>query len=253
MKMKRIIFVLVCMMITVVVTSCAMTYGHEHISYEITTNPTLVEVGSATAKCSCGEDETIVIPALNDATVWTLKSSTAPTCTETGTILYESIYGEVVVTLSTLDHDYTSYEIVTEPTLYEVGIVTATCSFGETATLEIPALSDTTVWKVKSTIASNCSVAGSTVYKSIYGEVEVTLPTLGHDYVSYEITTNPTLNKVGIATATCIYGETASVKVPALSDTTVWTVKSTTPSTGCTVYQSIYGEVVVTLSTLSHD
>ena len=92
MKMKRIIFVLVCMMITVLVTSCAMTYGHEHIGYEITTNPTLDEVGSATAKCTCGEDEIIVIPALNDATVWTLKSSTAPTCTETGAILYESFY-----------------------------------------------------------------------------------------------------------------------------------------------------------------
>ena len=257
MKMKRIIFVLVCMMITVLVTSCAMTYGHEHIGYEITTNPTLDEVGSATAKCTCGEDEIIVIPALNDATVWTLKSSTAPTCTETGAILYESIYGEVVVILPTLDHDYTSYEIVIEPTLYEVGIVSATCSFGETATLEIPALSDTTVWKVKSTTASDCSVAGNTVYKSIYGEVVVTLPTLGHDYVSYEITTSPTLNKVGIATATCIYGETASVKVPALSDTTVWSVKSTTPSTcsvaGNTVYKSVYGEVVVALATLAHD
>ena len=257
MKLRSLFIFLVCVMISAVVTACNESHEHKFESYSLITNPTMDTVGSATATCSCNESTTIEVPALSDTSVWTVKSSTDSTCTEAGSKVFESIYGEVTVDLELLDHEYTTYTIVTEPTMDAVGSATVTCSCTANKTVEVPALSDTSVWTVKSTTNSTCSVAGNKVFESIYGEVTVALELLDHEYTTYTLVTNPTMDAVGSATAACACSATTTVEVPALSDSSVWTVKSTTNSTcsvaGNKVFESVYGKVTVALELLDHE
>ena len=109
----------------------------------------------------------------------------------------------VVSACNTHEHNYSSYALVTNPTETNVGSASASCECGESTTIEVPALSNEEVWTLKSTTNSTCTVAGSKVYESIYGSVTVTLDLLPHEYNTYSLVTNPTLDTVGSATATC--------------------------------------------------
>ena len=252
MKLKSIMILLICAVITVVVSACN-THEHNYSSYALVTNPTETNVGSANASCECGESTTIEVPALSNEEVWTLKSTTNSTCTVAGSKVYESIYGSVTVTLDLLPHEYTSYELVVSPTLEEVGSVKVLCACGADKTVEVPALSNEEVWTLKSTTNSTCTVAGSKVYESIYGSVTVTLELLKHEYNTYSLVTNPTLDTVGSATATCTCGASTTVEVPALSNEEVWNmtlVAADYNKAGSKTYTSIYGEVIVSVAKL---
>ena len=78
-----------------------------------------------------------------------------------------------------------------------------------------------------------------------------------HSFDSYTISVAPTESSTGTAIASCECDETTEVTLPALSDTTVWTVKGTVDATctekGSKTYTSIYGEVVVEISANGHD
>ena len=111
-------------------------------------------------------------------------------------------------------------------------------------------LSDTSVWTVKTSTPSTCTVKGSTVYTSEYGEVTVELPLAPHTYGAWEITVEPTLDTTGTATRECECGHVdTKTDVPALSDTAVWTPSVTEADYNnptVTTYTSEYGTVVVT-------
>ena len=252
MKLKSIMILLICAVITVLVSACN-THEHNYSSYALVTNPTETNVGSANASCECGESTTIEVPALSNEEVWTLKSTTNSTCTVAGSKVYESIYGSVTVTLDLLPHEYASYELVVNPTLEEVGSAKVLCACGADKTVEVPALSNEEVWTLKSTTESTCTVAGSKIYESIYGSVTVTLGLLPHEYNTYSLVTNPTLDTVGSATATCACGADTTVEVPALSNEEVWNmtlVAADYNKAGSKTYTSVYGQVIVSVAKL---
>ena len=84
-----------------------------------------------------------------------------------------------------MGHTYGNWTIVTNPTLESIGRATHSCTNDgctHSETVDIPTLSDTATWTVKNTTQSTCTVAGNTVYTSMYGEVTVTLPLDEHTY-----------------------------------------------------------------------
>lgn len=74
-------------------------------------------------------------------------------------------------------HEYGAYTLVegSMPTETEAGKATATCSCGETTTVDVPKLTDSTVWTLTTTDAT-CTVDGKKEYTSVYGKVDVTIP-----------------------------------------------------------------------------
>lgn len=85
--------------------------------------------------------------------------------------------------IDALGHTYGNWTIVTNPTLESIGRATHSCTNDgctHSETVDIPTLSDTATWTVKNTTQSTCTVAGNTVYTSMYGEVTVTLPLVKH-------------------------------------------------------------------------
>ena len=127
--------------------------------------PTLTTEGAAVRNCIYGESEGVVLPTLNDETVWSLTSSTAPTCLEAGYDTYTSVYGEVEVeTLPATGHTFGDWTIVTEPNLTTEGEAVRKCHCGEEEKVTLPVLTDTTVWTVKSEVSATCTVAGEKVF-----------------------------------------------------------------------------------------
>ena len=74
-------------------------------------------------------------------------------------------------------HEYGAYTLVegSMPTETEAGKATSTCSCGETTTVDVPKLTDSTVWTLTTTDAT-CTVDGKKEYTSVYGKVDVTIP-----------------------------------------------------------------------------
>lgn len=114
---------------------------------------------------------------------WFVKPAT---CTEDGgEMRYCALCGKTEHRGETIDagHTYGNWTIVTNPTLESIGRATHYCindGCTHSETVDIPTLSDTATWTVKNTTQSTCTVAGNTVYTSMYGEVTVTLPLAKH-------------------------------------------------------------------------
>ena len=115
---------------------------------------------------------------------WFVKPAT---CTEEGgEMRYCALCGKTEHRGETIDatgHTYGNWTIVTNPTLESIGSATHSCTNDgctHSETVDIPTLSDTATWTVKNTTQSTCTVAGNTVYTSMYGEVTVTLPLVKH-------------------------------------------------------------------------
>lgn len=117
---------------------------------------------------------------------WFVKTAT---CTEEGgEMRYCALCGKTEHRgdpIDALGHTYGNWTIVTNPTLESIGSATHSCTNDgctHSETVDIPTLSDTATWTVKNTTQSTCTVAGNTVYTSMYGEVTVTLPLDEHTY-----------------------------------------------------------------------
>ena len=154
------------------------------------------------------------------------------------------------------EHTWSDWQLTTPPTETSTGTATRTCECGETESkTDVPVLTDTSVWTMTETPATHES-EGSKVYTSEYGKVTVSIPKGEHAYGAWTITTKPTMEAEGLAERSCECGDKDTAVLPVLSDTSVWTVKSTTPSTctekGNTVYTSAYGDVTVELPLLNH-
>lgn len=115
---------------------------------------------------------------------WFVKPAT---CTEEGgEMRYCALCGATEhrgETIYATGHTYGNWTIVTNPTLESIGRATHYCindGCTHSETVDIPTLSDTATWTVKNTTQSTCTVAGNTVYTSMYGEVTVTLPLVKH-------------------------------------------------------------------------
>ena len=238
------------------VTVYSSPVAHEYSSWKITSEPTEFVSGLAERTCKYGETEEVLIAKLSDTTVWTLTKNVEATCANAGEKVYTSIYGEVTVVLEKLPHAYGEWILTVEPTLEETGKAERTCKFGEKDEVIVPVLTDTSVWSSNVIVPVSCSTDGKTEYTSIYGKVLVVTPVSGHVYGSWALVEKPTLKKVGSAIRYCTCGISETATVPALTDTSVWTiteeVKATCTAEGKQVYTSIYGEVIVVLEKTSH-
>ena len=238
---------------SLVFVSCADEADeHEYTTWSIVQDPTETTPGKATGTCICGESKEFEIPALTDA-IWAVEK-TEPTHSETGLAVYTSVYGTVKVILPVVPHEWT-INITTEPTDTAIGTAVRICDCGESEELDVPALSDTSVWKVTTTLPTH-KVAGKAVYTSEYGTVTVILPVIPHTYGNWSITTDPTKEAEGVATRACECGETEKVSLPVLTDTAFWNltvrVDATHAATGYEVYTSVYGTVTYTLAVIPH-
>ncbi len=125
--------------------------GHKWGDWETTKTATETEDGEKERTCSaCNETETQVIPA------------TGHTC------------------------DWGEWEITTEPTLTETGKATHTCTTNaaHTESVDLPVLTDTTVWTEGARVEPTETTDGSQVYISEYGNVTIVLPATGADKFS---------------------------------------------------------------------
>ena len=153
---------------------------HVYGEWTLVTEPTETATGSATRTCKYGETDTVTVPALTDASVWTV-TEVLPTCQKAGSRTYVSEYGTVVVELPKEEHVYGEWTLVTEPTETATGSATRTCKYGETDTVTVPALTDASVWSVKS-LTLSYNEKGEKVYTSVYGEVSVEVAKLVAPY-----------------------------------------------------------------------
>ena len=152
------------------------------------------------------------------------------------------------------EHEYTEWEIQTPPTEQDPGVALGSCICGESKEFTIPSLTDEDVWSKEVTPATH-ETTGLALYTSIYGQVEITLAVIPHEW-AYALTTPPTETVEGEATKTCACGATDTVTVPALTDTSVWSLTTTPPShtaEGAKVYTAdLFGTVTVVIPKEDH-
>ncbi len=257
-KFKWLIIVFALMLsVSTLFVAC---HKHEYGEWTVKTAPTETSAGTAERKCTDGDDsEEVELKPLSDASFWTV-SETAATHTADGLKKYTSAYVTINVTIPKGAHTFGDWTIAAAPTLEVGGTAKRVCtaSDGGEETVALPALTDTSVWEVKSTTPATHTSDGSSVYKSAYGEVTIALPKTAHTFGEWTITKKPTLEEEGSAKRVCTAsdGGEESAVLPVLSDTGVWTVESRVNAThiaeGSVVYTSDYGDVTVTLPKLPH-
>ena len=256
-RSKLFIVVAIFAFLLFVTTGCADDSGagvhtHKYGEWTFVVEPTETTAGVAARKCECDHVDKVEVPTLTDTKVWACVV-VDPTCTVDGSKTYTSKYGKVVVTLEKTGHSYGEWTFVVEPTETTAGTVAKVCpKCNDRQEVEVAALTDASVWSVTEVLPT-CQKAGSRTYVSEYGTVVVELAKLEHVYGEWTLVTEPTETATGSATRTCKYGETDTVTVPALTDASVWSVKSLTLSyneKGEKVYTSVYGEVSVEVAKL---
>lgn len=140
-------------------------------------------------------------------------------------------------------HAYGSWTITQAPTLTAPGKAKHKCDADNyEQEIEIPALSDSAVWTVKSGshVDPTHSVAGKDVYTSVYGEVEIVLPANAdaHSYGDWSFVEGelPTWDKEGRIQRSCVDTDAHAeahvdyMTVPALSNTGFWAMETVTPA-----------------------
>lgn len=159
---------------------------HNWGAWKITKNPTQTENGLAERICTfdSSHKETVILPALTDASVWTKGAYAAPTCGKEGSQEYTSIYGAVTETLSVTEHSWGAWRITQNPTQTETGKAERSCGNDSSHKdiKELPALTDSTVWTKGAYVAPTNDKNGSQEYTSIYGAVIEAIPALGHKF-----------------------------------------------------------------------
>ena len=156
------------------------------------------------------------------------------------------------------EHKYGEWEFSTTPTMEVAGKAKKACECGDIVEEEVAKLSDSSVWSVKETVDSTCSVAGKTVYTSVYGEITVAIQKVAHKYGEWTLAVNPTESKEGVLVRECsVCEEKENASVSKLTDSSVWTlkeeVKATCTAEGKKVYTSVYGDVTIVTEKTSHN
>ena len=244
------------------VTITISKLNHNFGAWTFTKEPTTSEGG--TAKRVCANDSThieeVKVPALTDTSVWSIKEDVKAACESDGHTTYTSTYSDVTITINKLGHDYGAWTITSNPTLNSKGKASHTCKndASHVEVVDIPALTDTSIWTVKNEVKATCEKDGSATYTSTYGEVSITTSKLGHNFGAWTFTKEPTTSEGGTAKRVCANdnSHTEEVNVPALTDTTVWTIKENVKATceenGHTIYTSTYGDVTISTNKLGH-
>ncbi len=184
-----------------------------------------------------------VIPATDhDWSEWALDVN--PSLTEPGIASKvcenDSEHIEEIEVPAVSDSAIWSIKSEVKPTIEDAGSKIYTSIYGD-VTIEVPALSNTGVWAVETTPAT-CDEDGVSVYtSSLYGTVEVTIPAVGHEYGDWEITVDPTETATGTAVKVCANADhPLSQTIPVLTDTSVWTVEEHVDATDLVPGYTVY-------------
>ncbi|MBQ5717520.1 MAG: hypothetical protein IIV63_07095, partial [Clostridia bacterium] len=131
---------------TVYTCECGHSYeetiaatGHKEITVTLTTEPTCTEAGKTVYTCKCGYsyEETIAAKGHTEETI-----TTDATCDEDGSVTVKcSVCGQTISTetIPATGHSYTSTR-TKAPTCKEEGVMTYTCTCGDSYTEAIPTL-----------------------------------------------------------------------------------------------------------------
>ncbi|MCI5892617.1 MAG: DUF6273 domain-containing protein [Clostridiales bacterium] len=242
--------------------------GHSWGAWGITKQPTTTAAGTAKRVCenNISHTDTLTLPVLTNTTAWAYSILQTPTCTEKG-LLQCTLKAEPTIKVNVQDdatgHSWGSWNITTEPTSSTTGTAQRVCAndIAHIDTVELPDLTDTDFWTLTSIKAATITEDGWQEYNSDYGTVTVIIPALTHthNWGEWELTTEPTETKTGIATRVCTLDEnhTEAKVVPELSDEGVWTAMGGSLPT-CTedgetdYYSEDYGHVLATIPATGH-
>ncbi len=252
-RSKLCLILVIAFILSLSVTGCVKSENCNYSDWTLTTAPTLTETGIAKRVCQdCKDVQEVIVPALNDNTVWTLET-TNPTHVETGKNVYSSIFGTVEEILDIIPHTHSVWVIINNPTLTDGGEAIRICSCGDTITQQLPALTDA-MWTVDHQAPATHFADGLDVYTSEYGKVNVVLPMIAHTYGEWTITEEPTLTAGGKAQHGCECEHVETVEIPALTDA-IWTCETLDSAThtkeGVDKYTSVYGAVEVVTEKLT--
>ena len=260
MKRNRIMFVIaIVAILAVLFVACdegtQPEHTHTYGAWDITTAPTEDAVGSATRACACGDVETVELAKLSDTTVWTVEASQDATHTSKGFKVYKSAYGSVTVTTEkTTEHAYGAWNLTKAPTVDEEGSATRVCACGSVDNVNVPKLSDSSVWTTITSQDPTHESKGFVQYTSVYGTVVVDIPAGQHVYGNWELSKAPTATETGLARKYCACGSYEEETVAVLTDS-VWTKQhtdATHAAAGADVYTSVYGTVTVVIPQIEH-
>ncbi len=260
MKRNRIMFVIaIVAILAVLFVACdegtQPEHTHTYGAWDITTAPTEDAVGSATRACACGDVETVELAKLSDTTVWTVEASQDATHTSKGFKVYKSAYGSVTVTTEkTTEHAYGAWNLTKAPTVDEEGSATRVCACGSVDNVNVPKLSDSSVWTTITSQDPTHESKGFVQYTSVYGTVLVEVAAGQHVYGNWELSKAPTATETGLARKYCACGSYEEETVAVLTDS-VWTKQhtdATHAAAGADVYTSVYGTVTVVIPQIEH-
>lgn len=186
---------------------------HAYGAWEISTDPTETTTGIARRFCACGHYEEVVLAVLTNTSVWT-KSTEGATHTTPGKEIYTSEYGVVTIVTSVEDHVYGAWSDNHD------GTHTRTCECGDSQTencaynQEVPApgfkKSDATCTD-KAVYYKSCVCGAKGTETFEYGTA------IGHNYVGFQVTKDPTCTETGTVTARCsVCNEAYEGAIPAL-------------------------------------
>lgn len=156
-------------------------HNHRYGAWEFTTTPTIDADGSATRSCECGDEQSVTVAKLSDASVWSIEISQEATHETNGYAVYKSTYGTVTTTSDKGQHVYGNWRITTAPTMDAVGSAIKVCDCGHSVAEEVPALSNN-IWTKDETNKPSHDVAGSIIYTSDYGTVTEEVPAGTHSF-----------------------------------------------------------------------
>ena len=203
-----------------VTVSAPHTHDYTYITHRV--EPTCTEDGYIQHICSCGACYFTVLETAGHT--WTLKSSTAATCTQAGVNVYEcSVCGEIKTeTVPAKGHNFPADGApYTEPTCTQDGYWTLTCAdCGETQVVrDEGSAAGHSYGEGVITVAPTCTTAGEIRYTctkcgNSYTETLPAAHTAMNDGV---VTTEPTCTQDGVRTFTCAdCGESYTEAIPAL-------------------------------------
>ena len=164
--------------------------AHDWGDWKITVDSTKESNGEIQSVCKLNTEHisTKDIPPLTDTDFWTLVDSTAPSCTEEGSEVYECEYGTVTVSIPENGHTPVTDERK-EPTCIEKGL----------------------------TEGSHCEVCGEVL------TAQHDIDLIGHTWNDGEITIQPTEGEAGVKTYTCtVCGTTKEEPIAPLGHTHDW-------------------------------
>ena len=151
--------------------------------------PTCNEVGSGEYTCACGYIFTKSIPAINHSNA-TTDNGTPATCTQTGFTAGKycpdcKTWLEGHEVIPTTAHSYTSL-VTTEATCFKEGVITYTCTCGDSYTETLPKKEhEYGKWEVKT--KATCTKAGLewSYCLNCDNDFEREIPATGHNVIEY--------------------------------------------------------------------